>query len=154
MSLQTEYEQCKDDTCTKYMDLGAAAVFVAWPASLESRASGDVLTLLKNHLAASRGKLGYRIIGEATGTQYRYLDLLLWSPSAVVPALEAFFRRIPNGSLARIQLFRGASPSYPIDYAQLTEGMLPTKAGFVPSTKQSGASGSQKKGKKGKGKHR
>ena len=121
MQLQEEYEQDDFDAFYRYMDLGVSAVFVAWPKSLDGGSNPDLLSQLKEHLAGISSPPSCRIIGEASGTQSCYLDLLIWNQKPILQALEDCFQRVPNGELAQIQSFKRGAPAFSILLNKLSQ---------------------------------
>ncbi len=118
--LQEEYECHQTDMADYFMTRGAGPVFLAWPRSIMDCGEAEFYRRLQNALSGEDVKDNFKILGRARGTQYCYLDLLLWSTPHFVQAIEAYAAKIPGGDQFRIQSFYWDAYPCPVsmDYIQ------------------------------------
>ena len=117
--LQEEYERNETAAADYYMDHGIAPVFLAWPRSIMDCGEDVFLQNLVSALGKRDLNNTLKILGKASGTEYCYLDLLLWNTFAATDAIEAYFAKIPGGDAVRIQSFYWDAQPCPVSLAYL-----------------------------------
>ncbi len=132
LALQEEYERHETDTADYFMTRGIAPVFLAWPRSITDRDPEAFTQKLVNRLEKEDGgnvRANMKLLGQAIGTKYCYLDLLLWSPTYINMALEKFLAKIPGGDQFRIQSFYWDAYPCPVSQAYVVEHSAVNKVG-------------------------
>ncbi len=121
MPLQTEYEANQTDTADYYMERGIAPCFIAWPRFILDCDEMTFSERLVDALLDSQIPYNGKILGRAFGTQYCYLDLLVYDTFEIVQFIEKYFARIPGGDTVRIQSFYYDAQPCPVSRAYLRE---------------------------------
>lgn len=112
-SLQADYQDHRTNAADYLITLGVVPCFLAWPFSIVPDGDADALdSRFVSYLEErEKGDPACMILGRATGTQYYYMDLLVWSLPALIQDVEAFFSEIPGGDQVILQCFRyGSKP--------------------------------------------
>ncbi len=119
--LQADYQDRRTGAADILITLGVVPCFLAWPLSILQEGDKDTLD---NRFASyleerEKGDYSAAIIGNATGTRYYYMDLLVWSLSRFVKALETFLADFPGGDQVILQCFRYGSKPGPATVERL-----------------------------------
>ncbi len=112
--LQDDYDRNETAAADYFMNLGIAPVFLAWPNSLPDGQEEALYAVLLNPAVA----LSLKPLGKAYGTQYNYMDLLVFNIPVVVQALEKFLSGLPGGDAVRIQSFYCDAVPSPVSLSQ------------------------------------
>ncbi len=144
MALQSAYEAGQTDAADYYMDRGIAPCFIAWPRFILNCNELTFTEQLVDGLLKAEVPHNAKLIGRAFGTQYCYLDMLLYNTYAVVEHLEKYFSQIPGGDAVRIQSFYPDATPCPVSRAYLLEhsrwaiGGTPVLYDMFPNTSHTG----------------
>lgn len=150
IALQEEYERHETACADYFMNRGVAPVFLAWPRSIMDCGPAEFTQRLVEELGKEDGgDVGHnmKVLGQASGTQYCYLDLLLWSPTYILKAMEAYLARIPGGDAFRIQSFYWDAYPCPISFAYVVEHNALNIADYPLKNAKAAKSKSKRKGK-------